>query len=337
MKVVCCLEPGRVAVLDRPDPVPSGDDDVVLRIRRVGVCGTDLHIVAGKHPFLEYPRVLGHELSGEVVAAPAGARFTVGDRVYVNPYIACGTCHACRRGKPNCCMAIGVLGVHRDGGMGEYLALPARNVFKAEGISLDDAATVEFLAIGAHAVSRSGLGPQDRVLVVGAGPIGLGVALFAGLRGAHVTMMDMNTGRLAFCKDALGVPETVIAGPDAAATLASLTKGDMFDTVFDATGNPKSMEASFNLVAHTGTYVMVGIVRTDLSFSDPEFHKREMRLLASRNALAEDFETVLAAMQAGKVPVGRLVTHRCGLADVPAEIAHWSDPASGTIKAMVSL
>ena len=119
MKVVCCLEPGRVAVLDRPDPVPAGDDDVVLRIRRVGVCGTDLHIVAGKHPYLEYPRVLGHELAGEVVAAPAGGRLSIGDPVYVNPYIACGTCHACRRGRPNCCMSIGVLGVHRDGGMGE--------------------------------------------------------------------------------------------------------------------------------------------------------------------------------------------------------------------------
>jgi 2-desacetyl-2-hydroxyethyl bacteriochlorophyllide A dehydrogenase len=337
MKVVCCLEPGRVAVLDRPDPVPAGDDDVVLRIRRVGVCGTDLHIVAGKHPFLEYPRVLGHELSGEVVAAPAGGRLAVGDRVYVNPYIACGTCHACRRGRPNCCMAIGVLGVHRDGGMGEYLALPSRNVFQAEGISLDDAATVEFLAIGAHAVSRSGLGPQDRVLVVGAGPIGLGVAQFAGLRGAHVTMLDINAGRLAFCRDALGVPQTVVAGPAARDELAALTGGDMFDTVFDATGNASSMEASFGLVAHTGTYVMVGIVRTDLSFSDPEFHKREMRLLASRNALAEDFETVLAAMQAGKVPVSRLVTHRCGLAEVPSEIARWTDPTSGTIKAMVAL
>lgn len=337
MKVVCCLEPGRVAVLDRPDPMPLGDDDVVLRIRRVGVCGTDLHIVAGKHPFLEYPRVLGHELSGEVVAAPSGGRLVVGDRVYVNPYIACGTCHACRRGRPNCCMTVGVLGVHRDGGMGEYLALPSRNVFKAEGISLDDAATVEFLAIGAHAVSRSGLGPQDSVLVVGAGPIGLGIALFSGLRGAHVTMLDVNAGRLAFCRDALHVPVTVVAGATTKDDLAALTSGNMYDTVFDATGNPASMEASFGLVAHTGTYVMVGIVRTDLSFSDPEFHKREMRLLASRNALAEDFETVLAAMQAGKVPVARLVTHRCGLADVPAEIARWTDPASGTIKAMVTV
>lgn len=337
MKAACCIEPGRLEIVQRPDPTPSGDDDVVLRIRRVGVCGTDIHIVGGKHPYLEYPRVLGHELSGEVVEAPRSAAVKPGDLVYVNPYIACGTCIACRKGRPNCCTRIGVLGVHRDGGMAEFLALPARNVFRAEGIGEEAAAAVEFLAIGAHAVARSELSAGDRVLVIGAGPIGLGVMLFAGLRGAQVTALDVNAGRLAFCRDALGVPHTVVAGEGAAGELAALTGGEMFDVVFDATGNPKSMEAAFGHVAHTGTLVLVGIVRTDLTFSDPEFHKREMRLIASRNALASDFATVLDAMREGHVPLDRLITHRCALDAVPGQMPVWTDPASGTIKAMVTL
>ncbi len=167
MRAVSCTAPGDLVVVERDAPRPAADE-VLVRIRRVGICGTDMHIFQGKHPFLEYPRVMGHELSGEVVSAPVGSPLSQGERVYINPYIACGTCHACRKGRPNCCMRIGVLGVHRDGGLAEFLALPARNVFSAEAIGLDEAAMVEFLAIGAHGVRRAEIQPGDRVLVVGA-------------------------------------------------------------------------------------------------------------------------------------------------------------------------
>ncbi|MGV7246112.1 alcohol dehydrogenase catalytic domain-containing protein, partial [Caballeronia sp. M23-90] len=154
MKTVICEQPGSLVLIDRPSPEP-GPDDVLIRIKRVGVCGTDLHIFTGNQPFLAYPRVMGHELSGIVESAPAGARVAKGDQVYVMPYLACGKCIACRAKKPNCCMNIRVLGVHTDGGLVEQLAVPQAFVFKADGVTLDQAAMIEFLAIGAHAVARA--------------------------------------------------------------------------------------------------------------------------------------------------------------------------------------
>ena len=157
MTALVCTKPGALAIDQRPAP-RRGAEEVLLQIRRVGTCGTDYHIFEGLHPFIDYPRVMGHELSGVVAEAPPSSRLRKDQVVTVNPYISCGTCIACRKGKPNCCMAISVLGVHRDGGMCEWLCLPERNLLPAEGLSLDAAASVEFLAIGAHAIRRSGMG-----------------------------------------------------------------------------------------------------------------------------------------------------------------------------------
>jgi 2-desacetyl-2-hydroxyethyl bacteriochlorophyllide A dehydrogenase len=336
MTAVVCREPGQLALETRPVPEP-GPGEVLVRIRRVGVCGTDMHIYQGKHPFLAYPRVMGHELGGEVAFAPAGSALKAGDPVYVLPYLSCGHCVACRRGKTNCCTNIQVLGVHCDGGMTEFLALPETNVFKAEGLSVDEAAMVEFLAIGAHAVRRGAPGPQDRVLVVGAGPIGMGVMIFAGLTGASVTALDMRADRLAFCRERLGVPHTVAIGPQDKDELAALTGGEFFDVVFDATGNLQAMERGLDFVAHGGTYVLVSIVRDRISFSDPEFHKRETSLLGSRNATPQDFETVMQAFRAGKVPSAALATHAAPLADLPSVLDGWLRPDAGVVKAILSV
>jgi 2-desacetyl-2-hydroxyethyl bacteriochlorophyllide A dehydrogenase len=336
MRSVVCDRPGALRLTDVAAPMP-GADDVLVRIRRVGVCGTDLHIFSGNQPYLAYPRVMGHELSGTVETAPAGSGFAAGDVVTLVPYLSCGRCHACRQHKTNCCMAIQVLGVHRDGGMADFVALPPAFVMKAEGLSLDEAAMVEFLAIGAHAVRRGGIGTGQRVLVVGAGPIGMAVAIFAGLAGASITMLDMRADRLAFCRQYLGVENGVAIGADDVDRLSALTGGDFFDVVFDATGNPKAMERGFGFVAHGGTYVLVSIVSSSISFSDPEFHKRETSLLGSRNATRADFETVMATMRAGHVPVAALATHRMALGDVPARFPGLLDPAAGVVKALIEL
>src|SRR5207247_4319911 len=154
MRVLQCVKPGSLVVIDRPEPA-AGPGEVLVRIRRAGVCGTDLHIFEGSHPYLAYPRVIGHELSGEIAATGPGCTIAPGQQVYVIPYLACGACVACRHGKTNCCQRIGVLGVHVDGGMAEYICVPERNVVAADGVTLDQAAMVEFLAIGAHAVRRA--------------------------------------------------------------------------------------------------------------------------------------------------------------------------------------
>lgn len=335
MDVLVCAAPGRLVLERRSTPQP-GPGEVLLRVRRVGVCGTDMHIYRGTQPFLSYPRVMGHELSGEVVSAPAGSDLAPGDTAYVMPYLSCGTCPACAKGKTNCCMNIRVLGVHMDGGLAEYLAVPEGFVRKVEGVGLDEAAMVEFLAIGAHAVRRARIEPGQVALVVGAGPIGIAVALFARLAGARVSVLDGREDRLAFCAEHLGVERVVPLGEHTAETLASLTHGAFYDLVFDATGNPAAMQQGFGYVGHGGTYVLVSVVATDITFSDPEFHKREMSLLGSRNATLEDFDHVLAAIRAGQVPTAALNSHKASLHDLAQALPGWMEPAAGVIKAIVA-
>jgi 2-desacetyl-2-hydroxyethyl bacteriochlorophyllide A dehydrogenase len=336
MKSIVCQAPGELSVKRGPVPV-AGEEEALIRVRRIGVCGTDMHIFRGTQPFLQYPRVMGHELSGEIVTAPAGSGLVPGDQVYVMPYLSCGKCVACRQGKTNCCTNIQVLGVHRDGGMAEYLAVPAQFVFKTDGISLDDAAMLEFLAIGMHAVKRGAVRAGQNVLVVGAGPIGVAVALFASLKGGKVTVLDSRADRLAFCKDVMGVQHTVVAGEGDKDALSGISGGEFFDVVFDATGNIKAMERGLEFVAHGGTYVLVSIVLDRMSFADPEFHKRETSLLGSRNATVEDFRDVLAVIKAGLVPTRLMNTHRATLDDFINVLPQWMDPASGVLKAIVEV
>jgi 2-desacetyl-2-hydroxyethyl bacteriochlorophyllide A dehydrogenase len=336
MRALLCGRPGEIAIAKRPRPTP-GPGEVLVRIRRAGVCGTDLHIFEGSHPFLEYPRVIGHELSGEVAETGPGCAIAVGQQVYVIPYLACGVCVACRRGKTNCCQRIGVLGVHIDGGMADYVCVPEANVAPADGVTLDQAAMVEFLAIGAHAIRRASPRRNDRILVVGAGPIGMGCMVFAKLEGGEVTALDMRRDRLDFCHKALGVDHTVAAGPEAREALSALTSGDFFDIVIDATGNAKSMNAGLSHVAHGGSYVLVSVVLDAISFPDPEFHKRETSLLGSRNATPQDFSRVFDAMGHALVPTEALVTHRVSLDEAPGNFPNWIKPEAGVIKALIEI
>ncbi|PZQ94597.1 MAG: dehydrogenase [Cereibacter sphaeroides] len=334
MRVVVCPQPHQIAIETR-DMAVANTDEALLRIKRVGICGTDYHIYGGLHPFLNYPRVIGHEISAVVEQAPAGSGFTAGQLVVVNPYIACGTCRACAAGKPNCCMRIAVLGVHKDGGMAELLALPLRNLVPAKDLDADQAASVEFLAIGAHAVRRGEVAPGMKVLVIGAGPIGLGTALFASIAGAEVTIADRNLDRLKLVLSLKQFDRSLLVDADFPAAVAAATNGDGFDVVLDATGSPASMEASFAHVAHGGAMVLVGLVKAMISFDDPEFHRREMSLLASRNATREDFDNVILAIRNREIDISRLVTHRTTLDRVTTDLPRWAKDKAGLIKAMV--
>jgi 2-desacetyl-2-hydroxyethyl bacteriochlorophyllide A dehydrogenase len=334
MLTVVCETPGSLLAQDRlkPERAPG---ETLVRIKRVGVCGTDLHIFNGNQPFLEYPRVMGHEFSGIVEQSEAGSGLVAGDVVYVMPYLSCGDCIACRQGKTNCCVRIQVLGVHRDGAFTEYLSLPHAFVLKANGITLDQAAMIEFLSIGAHAVRRSDIQAGQRALVVGTGPIGMAVALFSRLRGAQVTVLDTREDRLAFCTEHLKVSSAVLIGADDKQRLEQLTQGEFFDVVYDATGNAKAMERGFEFIAHGGKYVLVSIVRDTISFSDPEFHKREATLMGSRNATVEDFRYVEQCLRDGLIPDAALNTHRMTLSEVPERFQTLLDPAQGVVKAIV--
>ncbi|MGH8418694.1 MAG: zinc-binding alcohol dehydrogenase family protein [Pseudomonas sp.] len=334
MLTVVCETPGSLSAQDRQQP-ERGPGETLVRIKRVGVCGTDLHIFNGNQPFLEYPRVMGHEFSGIVEHSEAGSGLEPGDVVYVMPYLSCGDCIACRQGKTNCCVRIQVLGVHRDGAFTEFLSLPHAFVLKANGVTLDQAAMIEFLSIGAHAVRRSDIQKGQRALVVGTGPIGMAVAIFSRLRGANVTVLDTREDRLRFCKQHLQVDSAVLIGENDKQQLEQLTDGEFFDVVFDATGNAKAMERGFEFIAHGGKYVLVSIVRDTISFSDPEFHKREATLMGSRNATVEDFRYVEQCLRDGLIPDAALNTHRMKLSEVPERFQTLLDPAQGVVKAIV--
>ena len=336
MRAVVCRKPGELVLEERPD-ARRGEGDALVAIRRIGICGTDYHIYEGSHPFLQYPRVIGHELSGEVLEAPRDSALTNGQTVVVNPYLSCGTCIACRKGKPNCCVRIAVLGVHRDGGMCERISVPVRNLYPAGNLTFDEAASIEFLSIGAHAAARSGLRPGDRALVIGAGPIGLGVALFAGQTGGDVTVIDVDPERLNFAMQAGIAGRSISADAGTDERVAEATNGEGFDVVFDATGNRRSMEEAVRHVAHGGSLVLVSVVNDKITFSDPELHKREMTVLGSRNAVRADFERVMAAIEDKRVPLQRLLTHRTSLARVAADIARWTTDKTGLVKALVEI
>jgi 2-desacetyl-2-hydroxyethyl bacteriochlorophyllide A dehydrogenase len=335
MRAVICREPGRLELIKRPWPAEGGPL-VPVDIKAIGICGTDFHIFEGTHPFLEYPRVMGHELSG-VVADGAAGRLAPGTRVVINPYLACGSCIACRKGKPNCCARLRVLGVHIDGGMCERILLPEENLYPADHLSFRDAAMVEFQAIGAHAVRRSELARGDRVLVVGAGPIGVGTGIYARLAGGDVTLADVSDARLDYVRERLGFTQTITAGPSALAEMERLTGGDLYDVVFDATGAARAMEASFAYVANGGTLVLVGVLKADITFSDAELHRREMTLRATRNATRQDFETVMTAMERGEVPMEALNTHTGTLDALPEELPAWLRSKTPPLKAIVTV
>jgi 2-desacetyl-2-hydroxyethyl bacteriochlorophyllide A dehydrogenase len=336
MKAVICRSPGLLENVDIPGPGRPAPGWARLKVVNVGICGTDYHIFEGQHPFLNYPRIMGHEISATVEEVGDGVALTPGANVIVNPYLSCGTCIACRHGKPNCCVRISVLGVHADGAFCEEIAVPADNLYPIGDLSLEAASTVEFLAIGAHAVRRSQALPGSRSLVIGAGPIGLGVALFSRVAGHYVSLLDTSAERLAQAVG-LGFHSSIIAGADALASAAAVTGGDGFDVVFDATGNASSMQQALAFVAHGGTLVYVSVVKDDISFSDPEFHKREATIVGSRNATRQDFQHVVTTIQSGGIPIDALVTHRTTLDRLATDLPVWAVNKTGLIKAVVAI
>lgn len=337
MRTLVCAEPGRFEYATGEKPqLKKGQ--AILRIKRIGICGTDLHAFEGTQPYFSYPRILGHELAGELVEADGAGGFEIGEAVSFIPYFHCGTCIACRSGKPNCCVNMQVCGVHVHGGMAEYLSVPSASLLHGEGLSFDELALVEPLAIGAHGVRRAGVQQGEAVLVIGAGPIGLGTMEFARIAGGRVIALDINEQRLQFCKDKLKVSHTVNAlAPDAMEQLQAITNGDMPTVVIDATGNLKAINNAFRYMAHGARYVLIGLQKGEITFSHPEFHKREGTLLSSRNATRDDFEHVIASMKRGEVVPTTYITHRVGFGQVKDEFENWLNPANGVIKAMVTM
>jgi len=334
MKSLVCINPGALAYKEIEMPV-AAEGQAILRVKKIGICGTDLHAYEGTQPYFNYPRVLGHELALEVVEAKG---FNKGDAVSIIPYFNCGTCIACRNGKPNCCAAINVFGVHIDGGMKEFISVPLYSLLDGKGLNSDELALIEPLAIGAHGVQRAGVTEGEFVLVIGAGPIGLGIMEFARIAGGKVIALDINQQRLDFCSDKLEIPYTINgATENVVDRLKEITNGDMATVVIDATGNLKAINAGIQYMAHGARFVLVGLQKEAFQFSHPEFHKRESTLMSSRNATRADFEQVISAIRSGAVQPANYITHRVQFDEVATQFKSWLDPKNGVIKAVIEM
>lgn len=339
MKTVILEEPGNLRLADTPPPTEPGPGEALVRVQRVGICGTDLHAYRGQQPYFSYPRILGHELGVEVVALGQSTELSpvqVGDHCAVEPYLNCGTCSACRRGRTNCCANLQVLGVHTDGGMRELITVPIAKLHPSPSLPLEHLALVETLCIGAHAVRRASLLPAQSALVIGAGPIGLTALAFARLAGADVAVMEVDEHRMAFAQKNLGVEHIIDGRGDAPAQLRAAFGGDLPLIVFDATGNARSMQNALGLIDQGGTVVYISLVQDDISFPDPEFHRRETTLLSSRNATGDDFAWVIENLEAGHINLAPWLTHRAGPEEIVAEFPGWLRPENRVVKAMLA-
>ncbi|MFM1998022.1 MAG: hypothetical protein RLZZ111_2409 [Planctomycetota bacterium] len=341
MQALLLERPREFRFIDVPEPAAPAPGEAVVRVHAVGICGTDYGGYLGKMPFFSYPRIPGHELGVEVVAVGPGVEHVrPGDRCCVEPYINCQQCHACRRGLTNCCEHHQTLGVHCDGGLRPLVAVPARKLHPSPKLSHAQNALVETLGIGCHAIDRGASKPGETVLVIGAGPIGLSVVEFAKLSGARVVVMDMVSARLAFVRDAMGVADTLLATgtPADAEAVARLTDGRFCEVVVDATGSAASMSAALGLCSHGGRLVYVGITQQELSFPHaPVMHRRELSILASRNALSRDFPRIIGLIEEGRIDTRPWITHHVAFADTIRQFPALLDPAGGVIKAVIDL
>ena len=348
MKTVILEKPGSLNLTETAPPVEPGPGEALVRVHRVGICGTDLHAFRGRQPYFSYPRILGHELGVEVVeCAPAReergvsldphaeSNLRAGDHCAVEPYLNCGACSACRRGRINCCAHLQVLGVHLDGGMRELITVPIDKLHRSETLPLEHLALVETLCIGAHAVDRAGLEPDQSTLVIGAGPIGLTAVAFARLAGADVAVMEIDENRMRFVQENLGVEHLIDGRGDAEAQLRAVFGGDLPLTVFDATGNARSMMNALGLIEQGGSVVFISLVQDDITFPDPEFHRRETTLISSRNATSADFARVVQTLESGAIDLAPWLTHSAPPETLTGEFPGWLRPENQVVKAML--
>ncbi|GAB1855914.1 zinc-binding alcohol dehydrogenase family protein [Flavobacteriaceae bacterium MHTCC 0001] len=333
MKYIVCEKPGEFLLKEKEAPVRQ-PGEALLKINKVGICGTDLHAYGGNQAFFTYPRILGHELASEILEIDENEKgLKAGDKVVIMPYISDKNSAASRNGKPNCCPNIKVLGVHTDGGMQEQITVPADILLPANNLSDDQMAIVEPLAIGAHAVRRAGVKAGEFVVVVGCGPIGIGIMKLAQIEGAKVIAIDMNEDRLAYAKDKIGVDYIVKAGDNAVKEVSDITNGDLANAVFDASGNKYALESCPDYMSHGGRFILVGLSKGELTFNHPAIHAKEMTLMCSRNATTEDFEHVISVLD--QFPTASFITHNVPYTEMIANFDSWLKPETGVIKATV--
>ncbi len=340
MKAIRLEKPKNFQHVNIEEPDRPGPGEALVRTHCMGICGTDYSGYLGKMPFFSYPRIPGHELGVEVLEVGEGVtNVKPGDCCSVEPYMNCGTCYACRKGKGNCCESLNVIGVMVDGGLCERFLIRGDKLHASSQLSFEQLSLIETLGIGCHATDRAAPKKGDHVLIIGAGPIGLATLEFTRLTGATVTVMDMVESRLEFCRETYNVPHTIVFKGDGSELdqMLQITGGDKYEIVTDATGHNGSMSNALAYVAHTGALVYVGITTQEISFLHPSLHKPEMTIKGSRNALPADFARIISLIENGTIDTAPWVTHRTSFDDVIGEFDNLVRPESGVIKAVIEV
>ncbi len=322
MKAIVLEGPGSAVVSDTAEPRPAADE-VLLKVRMIGLCGSDLNTFRGRNPLVSYPRIPGHEIAATVIDSGAHTEWAVGTNVTLSPYAACGRCSSCLHGRPNACRDNQTLGVQRDGALTEFIAVPASKLFRAD-LGLKELCLVEPLTVGFHAVGRGRAMPEDTVAVIGCGGVGLGAIAGAAFRGARVIGIDLDDAKLETARKAGAAHAINSKTGDLHAALLELTDGHGPDVVIEAIGLPATYRAAVEEVAYAGRVVYIGWAKEQVTYETRPFVHKELDILGSRNAMPDDFHEVIRMLESKRFPVDAAVTHIVPFEQTPAILEAWS-------------
>lgn len=338
MKSLVITEPGRTEIREVAQP-ELGRGQVRVRVSYLGFCGSDLNTFRGFNPLVSYPRVPGHEVVGviDAVGQDVSAEFAPGMQVIVVPYTNCGTCSACRKGRPNACRNNQTLGVQRDGAFTEQIVVPATKLLTSRKLSLRDMVLVEPLSVGWHAATRGRITAGETVVVFGCGMVGLGAIAGASAAGARVVAVDVDDGKLAIARRA-GAAETINSRTaNLHERLQALTENHGPDLLIEGVGLPETFRACVDEACFAGRVVYVGYAKEPVQYATKNFVMKELDIMGSRNATADDFRGVIAYLEAGRFPIDAVVTQVVPFADAGAALAKWAANPAAVTKIVVEL
>ncbi len=335
MKALVLQKPGQVSIETVPDPVLT-DGNLLLKVRMVGFCGSDLNSFRGLNPLISFPRILGHEVSATVQTNGNEDGLPVGTHVALSPYTSCGKCASCKRGRPNACQFNQTLGVQREGALTEFIVMPAEKLYPAK-LTPKELCLVEPLTVGFHAVARGRVTAGDAVAVFGCGGVGLGAVAAANCRGATTICIDVDDDKLELARLAGGTHSINTAREPLHERLQEITEGRGPDVVIEAIGTRGTFQAAVEEVAFTGRVVYIGYAKEPVSYETKLFVQKELDVLGSRNAQPEDFHAVIRLLEAGKFPVHQAVSLVVSLEEAPQALRSWSENPSSFKKILVAL
>lgn len=336
MKAIQITAPETIQIVDRSIP-QAGRGDVLLKIKYVGFCGSDLSTFLGKNLMVEYPRIPGHEISAEIVSMgeEVPANFKKGQAVTVVPYTNCGQCSSCRKGRFNACRYNQTLGVQRDGAMQQFLAVPWQKLIADEQLSAKELAMVEPLTVGFHAVDRGRVTDNDVVMVLGCGMIGSGAVIRAAMRGARVIAVDVDDQKLALAKQ-IGATHCINSSTqNMHEVIQTLTNGHGPDVIIEAAGNPITYQLALEEAAFAARVVCIGYAKNDISFATKLWVQKEIDIMGARNATPSDFEAVVHYLKQGTFPLNEMITQIIQPEEAQNAVAAWAANPGKVMKIIV--